>query len=191
MCTRSSTSIVNNTVINKTDPEVPGNLTPFIPNSILLSNTDYIESEPYNGLANSLFIFPISNNVINDNQASLDLKKLINQDGSIKLADISKNYMGNLLFKIICNAPSERGRVSLKLYNEGTPETAFIDLISTDFITAKSAGEVKDINIPIPLYVLNDKSINYSTASLIGLIAASFEIYDIKLFINNIYNGKN
>lgn len=181
----AGTTIINNTTtISKT--VIEGG-TETIKGWILLYNPYYTVSQAYTGNQNIAFKFPTSNIVLNDSNATEELKALVNSDSTINLVDINSTYIGTLTFKIIANVPSKEGNIIFKLIND-LNETSDITISTGQFTTNSDAGAVKTISIILPFYIL-DSIVNYNKMFLETTIDANFEIYDIQLYIDNTYNG--
>lgn len=182
-----NTIINNTTVINKTVLEGGGEPVQSSEGWILLNNPAYTISSTYTGEQDIAFQFPITNNVLNDTNATQTLKNLVNVDGSINLIDINSSYTATLTFKIKSSVPSREGNIVFKLI-DNVGNTSDVAFGTGQFLTDDSAGVEKAISIALPFYML-DTIVNYNRFYLETTIEANFEIYDIQLYIENTYNG--
>lgn len=178
----NGTTIINTTTtINKT--VVESNIQGWI----LLHNPDYTVSQPFTGDANIPFRLPTNNVVLEDKNATDELRTLVNADSTINLTNINDSYLGSVTFKIKAAVPSREGELIFKLL-DNFGETSDIDISGGQFVINDDAGIEKTITINLPFYILEDVQ-NYDKLYLEATVECDFELYDIQFYIANTYNG--
>lgn len=152
---------------------------------IIYGNNLITDIAPFTGLADTPVTFPLSDDIINDSEASNSLRNIINPTTKeIKVNNSGDAFIGRLEFTLITPLASRQGNI---YFDIGDGISQIVTFGSSDFTSNADAGVPKNISIVVPFYQLDTFEAN--EAKIIIEVDGDFSLYNISFFLNKTYNG--